>query len=804
MFQNLLQDIGYALRVMKKKPWFTATIVVTLAVGIGTNTAMFSTLNTVMFRELPYDEPEQIVMGRSTFSGNVGPNVSGYDLYDYRDQSQSFSGLAAITSMSQRHTILGDAAPDRVEGCYVTWDFFQVFGVEPVIGRLFTLEEGQAGGPVNVVMISHDYWQKRFGGNAAAIGSSLLVDGQSFTIVGVAPRDFWFLHNVDIWRPTWRDGPWANGRQWHNFQIVARLAPGSSIDEAQADIDVICARLEQEYPDTNENKGLLLTPLNEYIIEGWQARLFLLMAALALVLLIACGNVAGLLLARGTTRMSEMAVRSSVGATRGRLISQLLTESVLSAFLAGVLGVILALSLKGVMLRIMPLHELGITSIGIDSRVLLFALLLTVVTGLLFGIIPALRCSPANLVDHLKSGVRATETGGSTRLRNALVSIQVALSVLLLVGAGLLIRSYIQLSAVDPGFNAKNLLTAELQLPLADYADPAQRFQVFSRIVEEANALPGVESAGLINRLPLRDGGGDIYLWDADLPPVDPSEWQSAYARMILPGYFNTMQIPLAAGRGFEASDGTGQNLTVVVNQQLAETIFPDQNPIGKRLSIDIGQVLTFEVVGLVGNTRISHVSSDPYRSMYFPYVFMPDANMRIAIRTAGPAAALVQPVREMLGRIDRNIPLAEPMTMDSIIADSLGTWRVITTLLAVFSIIALFLTATGLYGVLAYYVNSRSHEIGVRMALGADTSRVVGMILKRGMLLVGIGLLVGIAGAMGTNRLFSDLLFEIGTGDVVTFIVVSLFLALIALVACLLPGWRAAKVNPVKAMQVD
>jgi putative ABC transport system permease protein len=804
MLQNLLFDIGSARRGMKTRPGFTLTIIATLAVGIGANTAMFSALNAVMFRELPYRDPGQIVVGRSTFSGNIGPNVSGYDLYDYREQNRSFTQVAAITSTTTRHTILGSGEPDRVEGCYVTWDFFQTLGADPVIGRLFTAEEGTAGGPTNVAMIAYDFWIKRFNGSPTAVGTSLLVDGLPFTIVGVMPADFWFLHDVDIWRPTWRDGPWADARQWHNFQIVARLSPGIGTGAAQADIDVICERLAREYPDTNENKGLRLTPVDEFIIEGWRPRIFLLMTALVLVLLIACGNVAGLLLARGTTRMNEMAVRASLGASRRRLVLQLLTESLLSAVIAGVLGVLLTFSLQGMMLRLMTLHEIGITRLSLDTRVLLFALILSLLTGLIFGSIIAWRGTPAGLSVHLKSGARTTATGGTSRLRDSLVTVQVALSVLLLAGAGLLIRSYLRLSVVDPGFNTRDLLTAELQLPVDDYADPAQRYQVFNRIVEEAKALSGVASVGLISRLPLRDRGGDIYIWDADKPPVDPSEWQTAYARLALPEYFSTMQIPLTAGRDLQAADMSGSSMVIVINRRLAETIFPGQDPIGKRLAVNVGQTLVFEVVGLVGDTRVSHISSNPYRTMYCPYALMPDTNMRIAVRTTGDAAALIRPLREMLARIDRNIPLAEPMTMESIIADSLGTIRIITSLLALFALVALFLAATGLYGVLAYFVNSRSHEIGVHMALGADANRVIAMILRRGMFLVGMGLVLGIAGAVGTNRLLTDLLYEVGVTDVTTFAGVTLFITLIALSACLLPGWRATKVDPVRALQVE
>jgi putative ABC transport system permease protein len=618
------------------------------------------------------------------------------------------------------------------------------------------------------------------------------------------PEDFWFLYDCDIWRPTWRDGPWADGRQWHNWQVVARLAPGTSIDQAQAEIDLICAQLAQEYPESNENKGLLLTPVNSYLIEGWQTRIFLLMAALALVLLIACGNVAGLLLARGTTRLNEMAIRASVGASRGRLISLLMTESVVIAGAAGIAGIALALSLQGLMLRLMPLHELGITALSMDARVLLFALAISLLTGLIFGIIPAWRGTPVNLTDHLRSGLRAIGSGGTTRWRNALVVIQVALSVLLLVGAGLLIRSYTRLADVDPGFRFENLLTAELQLPEDAYPGPGERFQIFQRIMTEARALPGVESVGLINRLPLRDSGGDVPIWDADLPPVDASEWQTAYARLIMPGYFETMQVPLLAGRSFEQADLTSGLPVVIINQRLAENIFPDQNPVGKQLAVDIGQAVNFEIIGVVGNTRVSHISSNPYRAMYAPYTLMPDTNMKLAVRTTGSASAAVGPLREMLAGIDRSIPLAEPMTMETIIGDSMGTMRIITGLLAVFAVIALFLTATGLYGLLAYFVNSRRHEIGVRMALGAVAPQVITLVVKRGMILVAIGLLLGLAGAFGTNRLLSDMLYEVGVGDMATFVGVGGFLIVIALAACLLPSWRASRIDPVQALQVE
>lgn len=795
-------DAAYALRSMKKRPAFTAVIVLILAIGIGANTAMFGTLNTVLLRPLPYPEPDRLVMGRATFNGRINPFASGYDYYDYREQSQSFVALAALTGFTAQYTITGGEEPELVEGTFATWDLFKTLGVDPVIGTHFSPEVGGAA-EANVVILSYGYWQQGFAGSPEILGTSLVVDGMPHTVVGVLPAGFHFLFDVDIWRPTFRDGPGANARRWHNLLLVGRLAPGISIAEAQGEVDVISRQLEEDYPDTNRNKALQLTGLHSALVESARTGLWLLMAALSLVLLIACGNVAGLLLARGFGRQTEMAVRASLGASRRRLVVQLLTESLVLAILAGALGVALALIFQDLLLQLLPMGQLGITRIAVDTPVLVFALGISLATGLLFGTVPALRVTAFHLVEQIKAGPRSL-TPGRTLLRSGLVVAQVAISLMLLFGSALLIRSFARQIQVDLGFDPTALLTAELRLPSDDYADEQRRVGFFTSLVEEVQSLPGVVSVGLISQLPIRDPGNNIYVYPADRPPTTPSDGYSAYVRLVLPGYFETMGMPLVAGRDIAERDGPESPRVLVISEAMARALYPDREALGRQVIVDTGEPTPFEIVGVVADARLSALREGRFLAMYGSYRQIPQGRMRIAVRTAGEPASLIGPLTALLRRKDRDVPLAEPATMEAIIADSVADFRVVTSSLSLLAAIALSLAAVGLYGVLAYDVSQRHHEIGLRMALGARAADLLTRVVGRGLVLVGIGWILGIAGAVATARWIRQLLFETEATDPLSFVMVTVFLGLVALGACTIPAVRAVRINPARALHSE
>ena len=804
MFRTTLSDAVYASRMMASRPGFTAIAILTLAVGIGATTAMFGTINAALLSSLPFDEPERLVMGRATFDGNINPTASGNDYYDYRDQAKSFESLSAFMYPG-KVTVLGGPEPERVASNYVTWDLFRTLEVRPFAGRTFTAEEAVENGP-SVVMISYGYWQRKFGASPDAVGGTLIMNGSPHTVVGVLPAGFHFMFDVDIWRLTYRGGPGATARRWHSLLLVGRLEPGISPEQAQAEVDTISRQLEQQYPETNDGKALLLTPLHDAMVENVRTSLLMLMAAVSLVLLLACGNVAGLLLARGQTRLTEIAIRSAMGASRRRLIRQLLTESVIMAVLAGLAGVALAVAFQGLFTRLLPMGQLGITRPAIDTLMLAFALGVSLVTGLIFGVVPALQGTLIDIASELKSGTRATWARGSSLLRNGLVVLQVAISIMLLIGAGLLIRSLTLQMNVDLGFNPTNVLTAGLRLPDNDYPSPEKRITFSSAFLEEVEALPGVVSAAIINQLPIRHPAGNIYIYPTDQPPEDGDSESRRWAdfRIATPGYLRIMGIPLLAGRDIAETDREGSPRVMIISKSVAEEIFPDRNPLGQKLIVDMGEMVVHEVIGVVADARLNGLTRPPRNAMYMSYYQVPRRTMRIVVRTESDPAALTGPIREILRTKDANIPLAEAATMVKIINDALADFRIITSSLGLFSSIAMLLALVGIYGVLAYYVSQRHHEIGVRMALGANSRQVARLVLSRGMGLVAIGLAFGLAGSYWASQLIQQLLFGVEPSDPVTFIVAALGFGAIGLVACLLPAWRATRVDPVLTLQAE
>jgi len=796
------QDIRCAGRSLTKAPGFAAVVILILAVGIGANVAMFSIIDAALLRSLPYADPDRLVLGNTTFDGNVNWTSSAADYFDWRDMSASFEHLAASWGFTRNHTVTGGERPEQVPGLVVSVNFFPALGVAPQVGRGFYPDEALEGA-ADVALISHGYWLRRFGGAPDVIGSTLTIDGFPVEVVGVMPAGFRFYYDVDVWRPMRPDSDFIGARRFHNWILLGRLGPGVTLEEAQSEVDVISAQLEAQYPDSNQGKALQLTPLAEAMVFGYRESLLMLMAAVTLVLLIACGNVAGLMLARGSARRLELSVRAALGASGVRLTRYLLTESLVMALVGGIFGTLFAAWLQPLFLQLLAVELPAGQALGLPSSVLVFAIAASLASGVLSGIIPAIRTSRGGLFEELKSSVRTTDAGG-TRFRSGLVVAQVALTVVLLIGAGLLIRSLASLTGVDPGFNTRNLLTAEIRLPASEYSEAERRIQFYRALEESVGAIPGVEGVALVNQLPIRNPGNNIYLHDADNPPIDPADVRSAYIRAVLPAYFETMEIPLLSGRGIEASDAEGAPPVLVISQTTADTIFPGLDPVGRRAVVDFGQPVTFEVVGVVGDVKQNSLSSIQVATMYGSYLQIPYSNMSIAVRTAVGPGSVVGALREAVWRLDPNIPVADVSTMEDLIGRTLATRRVRAVALSIFGGVALLLAAVGLYGVLAYWVNRRRHEIGIRVALGASSGNIVEMILKRGIALVVVGLVIGLAGAVAATRLIEDMLYNVEPVDVTTFVLVSLFFAAVAAIACLLPAWRALRVDPMIALQAE
>jgi putative ABC transport system permease protein len=807
---SLRHDVRYTLRTLRRSPGFTLIAVLTLAIGIGATTALFSTLDAVLLRDLPYAEPDQLVAGIKTRDERIAGPVSRVDYFDFREQGRSFADLALVATGAYRVTATGGGKPQLVTASMATWNLFQTLGVQTCLGRSFTLQDEVASAAV--VLISHGFWQRRFGGASSAVGSVINVYDMPVTVVGVLPQGFRFLYNTDVWLLINREGPFDLTRDSHSHYLIGRIGPGASFDQAQSEISTIAELLGQQYPDTNKGKGVMLADLHLFMV--WQARpsLLLLMATAGLVLLIACGNVAGLLLARGQRRLSEMAMRTALGAQRRRLVRQLLTESTVLTLLAGIAGILLAYLIQGLLLHLLPLGDPGVPVPTIDGGALLFALVVSIATGLLVGIMPALRGTAINLAQRLRTGTHASEGVRGTRLRSAMVVGQVSLSILLLIGAGLLIRSLVNLTSLELGFEPSNLLTAGIQIQAADHPTPGQRNLLFSSLLEEIEALPEVVSAAMVSKLPIRSTATDWPIWPADQPRPSGQDARLALARWATPDYLRTMEMPLLRGRDISDSDLPGTVPVVVVSEAVAQGLFPEQNPIGQQVGLGWSDE-TFEIIGVVGNARINGLRSDYDWAMYISAAQTDGSGMgmeivvttmSLVVQTRRDPSRLVEPVRRILQDKDSNAILIEPATMTAVIDDNLADFRVVMISLGLLAVLALLLTAIGLYGVLAFNVSQRSNELGIRVAVGASPASLIGMVLKRGLVLIAGGLVLGLVGALPATRLLQQLLFGVEPLDSGTYLGAAAFLALVGLLACLVPAWRATQVDLVEVLRRD
>jgi putative ABC transport system permease protein len=802
---HLWGDFKHGVRVLLKSPAFTIAAVTVLCLGIGGATAMFSIIYSALLKPLPFDDPARLVFGRATLNGELNPVVSAPDYYDYREQADRLEGLSAVFAAAQRATVTGGVEPQRVAWTFVEHDLFRTLGVAPSIGRWFTPEEGQAGGPP-AVLISGGFAQRWFGTAGNAVGASLALDGRTYTVVGVMPGAFRFLYDVDVWIPMHRgEGLAGMPRQFHNWLTVGRLKPGISLESAQHQVDVISKRLEQQYPASNRNKALRLDPLQSALSGRLAPRLLVLMGAISLVLLIACANVAGLMLARSSARRPELAMRAALGASRVRIAAQLLVENITLALLSGVLGIALAFWLDRLLPPVIGLSPGAAGHGSLSGPVLLYALALSVFTGFLCGVGPALRASSHLLAQGFAPSPRTTGTKAGASLRDALVVGQVAVSVVLLVGAGLLIRSFVHLSGTHPGFETQNLLTGEIQAPEVQNADYGRPIRFFEALREDLAAVPGVEAVGFVSSLPILNPSFNLSVWEAGNRPANPETVGMAHRRVVLPGYFDAIRIPLRSGRDFGRGDRYGTPLTMIINERMARTLFPNRNPLGQRVSVDMfGKQPAFEVVGVVGDARLDFVGDDPPMTMYLSYCQFPDPTMRFAVRTGREPEALTQTVRRLVLARDPTVAVENLVSMERIVGESLAPQQATATLLALLAAIAVLLAAIGLYGVLAYSVSRRTREIGVRMAMGARSIDILRLVMGRGVALAFAGVVVGLAAAAALTHLLNGLLFEVPSTDPLTFSAAPLCLLGVAVLATYLPARRAAKVHPLRALRLD
>jgi putative ABC transport system permease protein len=797
---GIWQDIRHGGRSLLKASGLTAVIVLVLTIGIGANVAVFSVIDAALIRSLPYPQAEGLVYGQSTFEGRERTWVSALDYWDFRDRAASFEQFAAFSGLPRTLVVTGVERPERVQGLVVSHEVFPALRVAPRIGRGFSAEDELETAPL-VAIVSHGYWQGQFGGDTDAVGGTVKVDGVTAEVIGVMPRGFHFRFDVDLWVPMRRDDPFIAERGKTNWSVVGRLAPGVPLAQAQSEVNVISAKLAAEYPDTNRDIGLKLTNLQEAWSENYRESLLMLQVVVALVLLIACGNVASLLLARGSARRTELSVRGALGASGARIARQLLTESLLLAGVAGLLGVLLAEWLQPLLLQLTAVGGSAIWDPGLSPKVLFFVVAVSLLTGLVFGTFPAWQASRGDLAQDLKSSVRTTDRGG-VRFRRGLVVFQVAVSVVLLIGAGLLIRSLTRLMSVDLGFDSTNLATAEIQLPRDKYGERNRRIQFYTELSARLEAVPEVESVGLISQIPIRQPGNNEPVYDAEDPPVGLVDARSAYYRAVQPGYFEAMGIPLHAGRDIEATDVQGSPMVFVVNQAFVDSILRGREPIGRQVVMNYEY--TFEVVGVVGDVLTGGLDDRRFPSMYGSYAQLPYLDMGLVVRAAGRAESLAGALRTALWSLDPDIPDPELITMKGLLSRSQLTRQVRTVALAIFAGIAVLLAVVGLYGVLAQTVVERRREIGVRMALGAKPGHITEMMLRNGLLLVAIGIGIGLIGAIAASRLLERMLFQVAPIDPATFVVVSLLFAAVAVVACLLPAWRAVRVDPVTVLQSE
>jgi predicted permease len=819
----MLNDIRYGIRQLIKHPAFTIIAVLTLALGIGANTAIFSVVNAVLLKPLPFPEPDQLIavgMTDSRQKGQTDLNSLSYpDFFDFRDQNRTLASSAVYRDQS--FALTGEEGAMSVHGAKVSAEFFDVLGIKPKMGRAFVRDDEQGGGGAGgfKVIISDEFWKKQFGADPNVIGRTVTLDRRPHTVIGVMPAGFQFpIQNdpIDFYVSIAQDAanpdgsqPQTKQRGSHSLQAVARLKPYATVAQANSDLSTIAEALAKQYPDSNTHFGVLAKPLREDMIGDVRTALYILFGAVVCVLLIANANVANLLLARASARGKEIALRAAMGASRFRIIRQLLTESVLLAGLGGLFGLLLAQWGTEALVKTVPKNIPRISNIQLDAPVLVFTLLVSLVTGVVFGLVPAWQASHVDLNSSLKSGSRTGSAGeGKGRVRNALIMAEVALALVLLISAGLLIQSFARLGQVQSGVRTERLLTARVSLPDVAYPKNENVIAFYDQFLTRVRAIPGVESASTIVPLPL-SGSNMVTSFDIQERPLPEGQRPGAPVRIIATDYFKTMGIPVRQGRIFDERDRLDSAPVVIVNERFAQKYFPGEDVIGKRIqpgfsADDSGEKIR-EIVGVVGNVKHLSLKNEDSPEMYLPRTQIPFGIMSIVIRTSvSDPNAITNSLRKELAAMDATIPLTSVRVFEEYISRSLARPRFNTLLLSIFAGTALVLTAIGIYGVLAYSVAQRTSEIGIRIALGAGKSSIFRLIVGQAMTLVGISLVLGVAGAFAATRLLSSLLFGVGASDPVTFIGIVVLVSVVAFIAAWVPARRATRVDPIIALRTE
>jgi len=797
--ETLWQDLRYGARLLIKRPAFTLIAIITLALGIGANTAIFSVVNGVLLRPLPYPQPERLVTMRS--------NQSVPDLDDIKARSQVFSAYGGVVMQALDYT--GEAEPLQVQGALCNADLFAALGAQPVIGRVISPAEDVAGSE-RVVVLSYAFWQTHFGGDESVLGKAIPLSGNSYTIIGVMSPDFVMpRENPDIWASVRVANPVAaQFRGVHFLRTYLRLQDGATIEQARAEMATVDQWLAASYPDQNKDRRTILFPLQERIVGDTSQPLLILFGAVGLVLLIACANFANLLLARAASRQQEIVIRAALGARRTRLVRQMLTESVLLAVLGGAVGSMLAMWGIDLLVALKPANLPRLSAIGIDGRVLLFTLGVSIVTGIVFGFVPAWNASNANVSEALKEGGRSsTASSARYRLRSLLVVAEIALALVLLIGAGLLIRSFSLLRSVDPGFKPEGLMTMRIELPEARYKEIAKQIQFRTRLLENLNAQPGVQAA-MVSELPLSGDRLNHNFMIAGRPPVAPGDTPDVETRSISRDYFQTMKMPLLSGREFTTQDRDGVPMVCAVNESFVREFFPNENPISARVRWTFGPpdkwMTIVSVVGDIKHFGLERAEEPAIYTLYEQQDQPWKRWMSLAIRSDVEPGLLAKLVKDQVWAVDNQLPLTNVRTMTEVMARSINAQRFYMLLLAIFAAVALLLAAVGIYGVISYSVTQRTHEIGIRMALGASTSEVLRLVLGEGLRLAVVGVGIGLGGAIALTRVMASLLYGVSATDPLTFVIISALLTAVAALACYIPASRATKVDPMIALRYE
>jgi putative ABC transport system permease protein len=831
---KLKQDLRYAIRTMRKKPGFTFIAVITLALGIGASTAIFTVVNAGLLRGLPYKSSDRLYhIWESTPQKEFAQREFSYPDYQDYQQNQVFEGLAAYTGGGG--IMSGRGEPERVFAPAASANFFSVLGVEPHLGRTFQTGEDKQGAP-RVVVLTYGMWQRRFGGDPGIIGQSLTINGDSHTVVGVLPASFQFaIRNADLWRPYQPTEVQLTRRFLHGTNLIGRLKPGVSESQAQSELSLIARRIEQEHNQSHAGTGVKLIPLQEQFVGQVRPILLVLLAAVGFVLLIACANVASLLLTRSLSRQKEVAIRAALGANRWRVVRQLLTEAVLLSLVGGALGLLIAYWGVDALVATLPDSQLNalpfLKTLRIDSSILAFSFGLSLLTGIVFGLAPAIQSSRPDLNEVLKEGGRSSAGGARHRLRSVLVTTEIAMAVVLLVGAGLMMKSLLRLLQSNVGFNPENVLTMSVVLPAAKYTDGNKQLSFYEQLNDRVQSLPGVNGAGTVNVLPLQGGNTTRFYVDGD--PVPPTGQEiEANIRTVDESYFQTLGVPIIAGRAFDERDGEAQRQAaqaqaqaqtqaqaqgrtlapvpipgvVIIGKTLADKVFAGRDPVGRRLAYNSFAGQTDLVIGVVGDVKIGGLDEAIRPVIYYPFRRFPGVGTNLVVRTNGDPTALAATIRNETRTLEPDVALFNVRPMEELIGDSPAAFmrRFPALLIGIFAGVALLLASIGIYGVVSYSVSQQTHYIGVRMALGAQTSDILKMVLKQGLSLALAGIAVGVVAAFGLMRLLRSLLFEVQTTDVTTFAFVVGTLLAVALLACYIPARRATKVDPLGALRYE